>query len=192
MKSHIIPHPKMWRRFSWTLRTLPKIKCSLRSPQTLRRTARTQTEFMNTYNHTWTSWKQQHYTRWLCLTLKWWTPLGSSSSFSNDTAQLSTLLAGPASPPGVPGRLELLPPQPRADMLNSAAQPTQTHPFIGTDKHDWDQEWNQIFPSETHRQRLVQLRETLVLCAYLHLTPPGSVHRNRYKIIRSATRCPNM
>lgn len=57
------------------------------------------------------------------LAVKWPTPQGSSNSFSNETAQLSTPVAGLASPPGVPGRLELLPPQPRADMFNSTTHP---------------------------------------------------------------------
>lgn len=63
------------------------------------------------------------------LTVKWCTPQESSNSFSNEMAQLSTLSAGPASPPGVPGRLELLPPQPRVDMFNSTPHPDTNTPI---------------------------------------------------------------
>ncbi|PWA23446.1 hypothetical protein CCH79_00006056 [Gambusia affinis] len=50
------------------------------------------------------------------------TPWGSSNSFSKETAQLRTLLAELTSPPGVPGRLELLPPQPQTFRLSKAEQ----------------------------------------------------------------------
>lgn len=95
---------------------------------------------------------ENHSTTWgqLLLTVKWWIPQGSSSSFSNDTAQLSTLLAGPDSPPGVPGRLELLPPQPRVDMFNSAAHPDTNTPIYHHPNIWQTVRLNQIFSSETH------------------------------------------
>ena len=86
----------------------------------------------------------------MCLTVKWWTPRGSSNSFSNDTAQLSTLLAGPASPPGVPGRLELLPPQPRADMFNSITHPDTNTPIYQHREHVTRDRTESVFcPAQT-------------------------------------------
>lgn len=96
---------------------------------------------------------ENHSTTWgrLLLTVKWWTPQGSSSSFSNDTAQLSTLLAGPDSPPGVPGRLEQLPPLPRVDMFNSAAHPNTKDTHLSSPKHLTDSETkSDIFFWNTH------------------------------------------
>lgn len=88
------------------------------------------------------------------LTVKCWTPQGSSSSFSKDTAQLRTLFTGPDSPPGVPGRLELLPPQPRADMFSSAAEPGYRHtPFISKQTLTDSEIKLRGFSAETHFSR---------------------------------------
>lgn len=81
-----------------------------------------------------------------CLTVKCWTPQGSSSSFSNETAQLITLLAGPAPPHGVPGRLELLPPQPRADIFNSTTHIDTNTPVYQRKTPQPRTRLNEIFP----------------------------------------------
>lgn len=134
-----IPPPKRWLGSSWTFHKPARIKCSPRSLQTLKRTTEKDTEHEHMwhtswalrkhyFNYSWTTGQLQHH---VLLTVKWWTPQGSSNSFSKEMAQLSTLLAGPASPPGVPGRLEqLLPPQPRVDMFNSTPHPDAKHPHL--------------------------------------------------------------
>lgn len=116
----ILPHPQRWPISSWTFHTPDRTRCSLHSLQTWGKTVDRQMKSLKLHICIKKGLGNQVRGRWAPFTVKYRTPLGSSNSFSKDTAQLSTLLAGLTSPPGVPGRLELLLPHPRADMFSSS------------------------------------------------------------------------
>lgn len=189
--SFTVPHSKSQQGSSWTFHKPARIKCSLRSLQTSGRSAERETRRAwtqvaqldrNTMSNCSSSAPEPVENRSTTrgrvqLTVKCWTPQGSSSSFSKDTAQLSTLFTGPDSPPGVPGRLELLPPEPRADMFSSAAQPGYKHTHLSASKH-----WLTARPNgeislrnTLSRTDMHKWLEMLVVRAYLRLTLPGSV-----------------
>lgn len=193
----VIPYPQSHQGSSWTFHKPARIKCSLRSLQTSGRSVQREAQcaliqvaqpVRNTTSKRYSADPEPVENRSMTrgrvqLTVKWWTPQGSSNSFSKDTAQLSTLFAGPDSPPGVPGRLELLPPQPRVDMFSSAARPGNKHTHLSETKHWLTARLNwEIFTRNTHsRTDMLEWLEMLAVRAYLRLTLPGSVWREKNK-----------